>query len=156
MCPRLLLSLAVLLFLGGCGTGPTGGQQLGPPGGQGTGTATTGAASATASSTPGKGGCGPRSLVATVRQQPEPQCVRVGDVLYVTTETSTHQPWTLPTSSDDSILRCVARPLADGATTAICTALRRGNATVTATTAAFAGDPHGPPQSQWQLPVQIT
>jgi hypothetical protein len=79
----------------------------------------------------------------------------VGDVLSITTETSPQQPWTLPASSDESILRCAARPLTDGATTATCTALRHGKATVTATTTAFAGDPHGPPQSQWQLQIQI-
>ncbi|QKV80675.1 hypothetical protein [Amycolatopsis sp. Hca4] len=148
-----LLPLAVLLLLAGCGTSPPGGRQ---PDGQGTGTATTGTASATTSSTPGKPGCSPQSLVATVRQQPEPHCLRVGDILTITTETSPHQPWTLPASSDESILRCVAHPLADGATTATCTALRHGTAEVTTTTAAFAGDPHGPPQSQWQLRVEVT
>ncbi|MFF1612335.1 hypothetical protein ACFVYA_31555 [Amycolatopsis sp. NPDC058278] len=156
MYPRWLLSLTVLLLLGGCGTGPPAGEQPAPPGGQGTGTAASGSASASPSSSPGKGGCGPRSLVATVRQQPAPQCLAVGDVLHITTETSPQQPWSLPVSSDESVLQCEARPLTDGATTATCTARRRGNATVTTTTAAFAGDPHGPPQTQWEVRVQVT
>ncbi|MFG1645626.1 hypothetical protein ACGFMK_35550 [Amycolatopsis sp. NPDC049252] len=120
----MLLSLPLLLLLGGCGTGPPAGEQPTPPAGQGTGTA----ASGSPSSPPGKGGCGPRSLVATVRQQPAPQCLGVGDVLYITTESSPQQPWSLPVSSDESVLQCIARPLADGATTATCTARRRGAA----------------------------
>ncbi|WP_284740315.1 hypothetical protein [Amycolatopsis sp. RTGN1] len=155
MRPRLLLSVTVLLLLGGCGASPPAGEQPAPPGGEGTGTAASGSPSASPSSSPGTGGCGSRSLVATVRQQPAPQCLNVGDVLYVTTETSPQQPWSLPVSSDESVLQCLPRQLSDGATTATCTARQRGNATVTTTTAAFAGDPHGPPQTQWELHVQV-
>lgn len=154
MCPRLL-TLAVLLLLGACGAGPAAEQSPAPPNGHGTGTAATGSPSATTPSPSGKDRCGPHSLVATVRQQPAPHCLRVGDVLYITTETSPQQPWSLPASSDESVLQCIPRALTDGATTATCTAHRRGTATVTTTTAAFAGDPHGPPQTQWELHVTV-
>jgi hypothetical protein len=61
----------------------------------------------------------------------------------------------MPVSSDATVLRCVTRPLADGAVEATCTAQRPGTATVTTATGPFAGDPHGPPQATWQLSITV-
>lgn len=99
--------------------------------------------------------CGPQNLVATTQEQPTPICLTVGVSVHVTTQPSPHQPWSLPTSSDESVLHCSAQRLVDGAAAATCTALRAGTAIVSTGTVPFAGDPHGPPQSQWELHVTI-
>ena len=158
-------SWAVLVLAAGCGSAPPPGQPLPPSGGQGTGTATTGGPQPSTSTSPpppsssssptGSARCGARRVVASVREQPEPQCLQVGASLRISAEPSPRQPWSLPASSDESVLRCAARLLPDGAAAATCTAMRHGTATVTTSTAPFAGDPHGPPQTQWHLVVNV-
>ena len=157
-------SWAVLVLAAGCGSAPPPGQPLPPSGGQGTGTATTGGPQPSTSPPPppsssssptGSARCGARRVVASVREQPEPQCLQVGASLRISAEPSPRQPWSLPASSDESVLRCAARLLPDGAAAATCTAMRHGTATVTTSTAPFAGDPHGPPQTQWHLVVNV-
>lgn len=94
----------------------------------------------------------------TIRRggHPAPICLHPGDVLILNALPSPTQPWQPPTSSDATILRCDSRLLAEGALTATCHALGLGTVTVSTTTAAFAGDPHGPAQYTWTLTVQIT
>jgi hypothetical protein len=99
--------------------------------------------------------CGPITLTASQGVQPAPVCLRRGATLHITTEPSPHQPWSLPLSSDTSVLRCAAHRLPGGAAAATCTARRLGTATITTCTSAFAGDPHGPPQYLWQVQVTV-
>lgn len=88
--------------------------------------------------------------------QPAPICLHPGDLLTLGAQPSPTQPWQPPTSSAPATLRCDSRPLADGALTATCHALGLGTASVSTTTAAFAGDPHGPAQYTWTLTVHVT
>ena len=52
-------------------------------------------------------------------------------------------------------MTCVSTTHADGSVTASCRAKAGGVVTLTTTTAAFAGDPHGPPQALWRLDVTV-
>jgi len=57
---------------------------------------------------------------------------------------------------DRAVLDCMTTPVPDNGFTATCHAVRAGTVTLTTMTAPFAGDPHGPPQSVWQLTVRVT
>jgi hypothetical protein len=151
----------LLLTAAGCSSSPPSGQPS-TPAGRDTGAVST---SSTASPTTDTGstppsattdtGCGPHSVTARPYEQPAPQCLTIGASLHITTQPSPDQPWSPPTSSDESALHCTASQLADGAAEATCTAVHTGTVIVTITTSPFAGDPHGPPQAQWQLHVSI-
>ncbi len=99
------------------------------------------------------------SGVVTLRigqaEAPRPICVTVGSTLRITTEPSPLQPWAPLESTDTAVIRCQSYRSAEGAITGTCVAAHAGKATVSTTTAAFAGDPHGPPQFSWQLPVTV-
>jgi hypothetical protein len=99
--------------------------------------------------------CGSVTLVARTGERPAPVCLRRGATLRVVTEPSPRQPWSLPASSDRSMLRCVSRRRPEGAAVATCRARRAGTVTVATQTAPFAGDPHGPPEYLWQVTVTI-
>ncbi len=148
----LMTTLTFLLTLTGCGIPP--GQPAPSPSGHGTGTTVTTIGASTATPTPA-GRCGPRTLTATPSVPPAPQCLTVGDVLRIRMPDSPAEPWSWPVSSDASVLRCTARQLPQGAAEAICTGRRAGTATVATSTAPFAGDPHGPPPSQWQVTIAV-
>src|SRR5207248_4080863 len=110
------------LLLAGCGAGSTAG---GPPtsaaANQGSGAVTTTGGPASPPPATGDPSCGVRSVVVTAREQPAPLCVHAGASLRITTEPSPHQPWSMPASSDATVLRCIgSRVLADGAVEAVC------------------------------------
>jgi hypothetical protein len=156
MRPLFLLALAVPL-LAACGsTGadrPAGGAGSSPP-------ATSGGPRATPPDQPAPTptGCSRDPVTVTAHQgdRPEPVCLSQGSTLRVSTEASPLQPWTPVTSSDESVLRCTSRALPGGAIEATCAAVNAGTATVTTSTGPFAGDPHGPPQENWQLQITVT
>jgi hypothetical protein len=147
----MLWMTTLLLIAAGCG----GNRPAGPPStsaGPGTGTVITGSSPPSATTNTG---CGPHTVTAKPYEQPAPVCLTVGASLHITTQPSPNQPWDLPTSSDESVLACTASRFGDGAAEATCAAVHPGTALVTAATDPFAGDPHGPPQAQWQLHVTI-
>ncbi|MGW4528600.1 hypothetical protein [Amycolatopsis sp. NPDC004378] len=148
----LLTTLATLLALTGCGTPAE--QPATTSSGQGTGTTVATTHTTTTTPTPADR-CGPRTLTATPSTPPAAQCLTVGAVLRIQMPDSPAQPWSWPSSSDDSVLRCAARQLPQGAAEAVCSGRRAGTATVTTTTGPFAGDPHGPPQTPWQVTITV-
>jgi hypothetical protein len=93
----------------------------------------------------------------TIRHGTVPQPVRLptGASLRLSSEASVHQPWSALHSSDEAVLTCRSTAHPDGSISALCQALAPGQATLTTTTAPFAGDPHGPPQYQWRLVVTV-
>lgn len=97
----------------------------------------------------------PSTIAARIGERPAPVCLRVGQSLTISTAASPAQPWQPMTASDASVLACTSQPAEQGALTATCRALRPGTATVSTTTAPFAGDPHGPPQYIWTLTVHV-
>ncbi len=132
---------------------------------------------ATPSGEAGRGSASPASTVSPIPQQPGPAggscgaarrivvdpsapaqrvCLRVGEVLQLSTPASLHQPWQPFASSDAQVLECRPGNAAEGAAAATCTARRSGGATVSTATAAFTGDPHGPAQFAWWLAVDVT
>lgn len=102
-------------------------------------------------------GCPLKTITLTAKpgERPAPVCLHPGDTLTINTQPSPLQPWQAATSTDPTALGCTSQRQADGALTITCHALRPGNASVSTTTAAFSGDPHGPAQFTWTLNVQI-
>jgi hypothetical protein len=102
-------------------------------------------------------GCASAGRV-TVQTGTSPQaiCLSVGREVLLDAPASPHQPWQPFASSNPDVLVCTSAPTNDGGATANCRALRPGTASVTTTTAPFAGDPHGPPQYTWQLTVTVS
>ena len=148
--------------LEGCAAGATSSQSAGS--GQATGPVVSepliGAASSTTSSgTAGSPAPGPTCdpVGITIRQgtRPQPVCLPTGTDLRLSSEAATHQPWSVLHSSDEAVLTCRSTTHPDGSISALCHALAPGRATLTTTTAPFAGDRHGPPQYQWQLVVTV-
>jgi hypothetical protein len=88
--------------------------------------------------------------------QPGPICLHPGDAVTLNAQPSPLQPWQPPTSSDPDTLACTSQPLGNGALTATCHALRPGTATVSTTTAPFAGGPQGIPQWIRTLTIHVT
>jgi hypothetical protein len=86
--------------------------------------------------------------------QPGPICLHPGDAVTLNAQPSPLQPWQPPTSSDPDTLACTSQPLGNGALTATCHALRPGTATVSTTTAPFAGA-GGPLQYIWTLTIHV-
>lgn len=161
--PRTAAPLAALvLVLASCadiGTGPSARQDT-PAAGAGS---ASGAGLARPDHTPASApppsptGCRypTAPIAARAGSQPAPVCLTPGADLTVAAAQSPAQPWQPMTSSDPSVLSCTSQPQADGALTATCRARAAGTATVSATTAAFAGDPHGPTQYTWTLTVHV-
>jgi hypothetical protein len=159
----LLASCAGTASGSGSGSSPTGSSAQGGSGSGGSGSAQPAgtaradppAASDTASQ--GASGCLPAPAVITARtgEQPAPVCLRVGASLTITAQPSPAQPWQPMTTSNPAVLACTSRAADRGALTATCRALAPGTATISTTTAAFAGDPHGPPQYTWTLTVHV-
>ncbi len=110
-----------------------------------------------ATSSPDASGCyhDGTPITAQAGDQPAPICLHPGETLTITTQSSPAQPWLPMTTSDAAVVVCTSRPLANGALTATCHALQPGTATVSTTTAAFTGDPHGPPQYTWSLTIHV-
>ena len=109
---------------------------------------------------PGPGSSNPSSepateLTVSAGSTPPPQQLPVGGTLHLTSQPSPNQPWAAFASSDESVLRCESTQHSDGSVTGTCTALAVGAATVSTTTAPFAGDPHGPPQYIWRVDVTV-
>jgi hypothetical protein len=102
-------------------------------------------------------GCVGGSVELTVHpgDNPPPLCLRVGATLHITASSSPYQPWQPLTSSTTDIVGCDTTVGADGTVSAVCHARQTGTAVLTATTGAFSGDPHGPPQYRWQLTVRV-
>jgi hypothetical protein len=106
-------------------------------------------------STPGPT-CVPGPITIVKGSVPEPVCLAVGSRLHLTSEASARQPWSAVQSSDPGVLSCQSTTHADGSVTATCHSVSPGSATLTTTTAPFAGDRYGPPQFRWQLAVTVT
>jgi hypothetical protein len=164
---RHLLVLAVAVpLIASCGgpDQPAGGGSgsTGPPGSTGSPPVAGGSGSTGSTGTPGPAptGTGGRcadgtTITARVGAAPAAVCLTRGGSLLVRTEPSHLQPWAPLASSDESIVRCRSRRLADGAVEATCTAVGPGTATLSTSTAPFGGDPHGPPQDTWRLPITV-
>jgi hypothetical protein len=104
------------------------------------------------------GGCVSSTIVLEIdpRQPPPvPLCLRVGTQLRFSATSSPRQPWQPLASSAPTVLRCDSHPAVEGSIGGECTATNAGQSTLTTSTAAFAGDPHGPPQYQWTLEVTV-
>jgi hypothetical protein len=95
-------------------------------------------------------------VTARPGQDPGPVCLSAGQDLRLDTPSSTLQPWQPFTSSNPRVLDCKSTVDTDGAAHATCTAGQRGVAVVSTHTGPFSGDPHGPPQTSWQLTVTVT
>lgn len=155
--PRLLTLAGLAAALTACtpradGPAATSGGSATPPA---SATSST-SASAPASAPPPSSGCPDRvDLPIQEGPEPDPVCLAVHGTLHLASATSPWLPWGEVRSSDDTILRCATTPVADGAVTATCTALRPGTVTLTASTSRKPGGPVGPPQFQWQLTVTV-
>lgn len=103
-------------------------------------------------------GCAAGAVELEIRAQPGPRpalCLRTGAQLRFTAESSPRQPWQPLVSSAPSVLSCASHPAVEGSVAGVCTALAPGGTTLTTSTSAFAGDPHGPPQIAWTLTVTV-
>jgi hypothetical protein len=102
-------------------------------------------------------GCtSPGQVTARPGQDPGPVCLSGGRDLRLDTPSSTLQPWQPFTSSNPRVLDCKSTVDSNGAAHATCTAGQRGVAVVSTHTGPFSGDPHGPPQTSWQVSVTVT
>ena len=156
MISKLVPAAALLmLLLAACANGPNAGAAAGSTGSAGP--AGTGRPQPTSTPATEPASCpyDGRPIAIGRGAHPAPVCVHPGDVLTLTADPSPTQPWQPATSSDAAVLRCDSRQLADGALAVTCHAVAAGTVTVSTTTAAFAGDPHGPPQHTWTLTVQV-
>jgi hypothetical protein len=156
-----VLAVPLLAACAGTAAGPGGGSGSSPPASSGQprpGRSTPPPTPTPTSPPPAPGGCTRQPGPVTVRpgERPEPVCLAGEATLRIRTEPSPLQPWTPLTSSNESVLRCSSRPIGDGAVEATCTAGGPGTATVSTSTAPFAGDPHGPPQEIWELQIIVT
>jgi hypothetical protein len=84
-----------------------------------------------------------------------PLCLRTAATLHLTAQSSPHQPWQPLVSSGPGVLRCQSHPAADGSLTGTCVAVAPGSAALHTSTAPFPGDPHGPPQQDWNVTVTV-
>jgi hypothetical protein len=101
-------------------------------------------------------GCGSGERITIHQAQPpQPVCLPIGATLSIDAPASPLQPWQPFTTSNARLITCTTTVSRDGSATGTCRALRPGQATITTTTAAFSGDPHGPAQQLWQLAVTI-
>jgi hypothetical protein len=105
--------------------------------------------------TPGGACLAPGSLRITAGTVPEPVCLPINGSLRLTSDPSPHQPWGQLVSSNPKILSCTSEPGPQGTVSGVCTPHLPGTVTVSAMTAPFAGDPHGPPQFLWELRVTV-
>ena len=110
------------------------------------------------STTPSATSCQYGTVMLQIRSgpPPAPSCLRTGATLRLTADPSPAQPWQPLVSSNPTVLRCQSQPAAEGSIAGSCLAVSTGNATLRTSTAPFAGDPHGPPQYEWELAVTIT
>jgi hypothetical protein len=160
--PRPLSAIgcvSTLLWASACATGVSATRGSGAAGGS-AGPATTvgaGATSPSQSSPPVPQQCTPgvRRLTIDRAQPPTPICVRVGATLMIEAPASPLQPWQAFHTSNPALLSCDTQQSSDGAATTTCHARRQGNATLSTSTAAFSGDPHGPAQQLWLLAVTV-
>jgi hypothetical protein len=157
--PRLLTLAGLAAALTACtpradAPGPTSASPASSPSSSASSPASTGSSTPPPSGT--SGGC-PDRLELPIQEGPEPEpvCLAVHGTLHLASATSPWLPWGDVRSSDDTILRCATTPVADGAVTATCTALRPGTVTLIASTSRKPGGPVGPPQFQWQLTVTV-
>jgi hypothetical protein len=155
--------VAAVVAVAGCAAS-AGDQRATPSAGAGSASAAYSATPPPSPSTASSLACaGPdrvtvRTGQVTVRTGTSPPaiCLAVGRQVQLDAPPSPQQPWQPFTSSNPDLLACTSAPTKDGGAAATCHALQPGTATVTTTTAPFAGDPHGPPQYTWQLTVTIT
>ncbi len=164
---RALFVGGILLLLASCASTGSGsgsgvssstGENPGSVGSaQPAGTARPGSPSTSATPSSGASGCSdaPAAITARTGEQPAPVCMRVGATVTITAQPSPAQPWQPMTTSDAAVLACTSKAVDQGALIATCRALAPGTATVSTTTAPFAGDPHGPPQHMWTLTIQV-
>lgn len=110
---------------------------------------------ATGAPTGATGSCGSARVTVSPGAGAAPVCLRVGEQLVLDAPSSPTQPWQLFTSSDTQTVTCDSSQQPNGSATATCRAIHPGAATISTGTAPFAGDPHGPPQQQWQLTVTV-
>lgn len=99
--------------------------------------------------------CAPptRSITARAGELPSAICLHVGETIDISTERSPPQPWQAMISTDAATVECTSTNVAGGTVRAVCRARQPGTAIVSTTTAPFAGDPHGPPQTTWALTI---
>ena len=166
---RTLLVGGLLAMLAACAAaGSDAGAGAGVPSGARSSPSSLGSAAPAGTARPGPPGTStaplpvdplcspaPASITARFGEQPRPVCLRVGQHLTITTQPSPTQPWQSMTTSAAAVLECTSQLDDQGALTATCSALRPGTATVSTTTAPFAGDPHGPPQHTWTLTIHV-
>jgi hypothetical protein len=104
---------------------------------------------------PGGACVAPGSVRITAGVVPEPVCLPVNGSLRLTSDPSPHQPWGPLVSSNPKILSCTSETSAQGTVSGVCTPHLPGTVTVSAMTAPFAGDLHGPPQFRWELRINV-
>lgn len=153
-------TLLALLLLAGCATATTPGASATPtPSTGGAGSASPTKITVSTRPDPGpsspRGTCGLTTLTVAQASTPPPGCLHVGTDLHITSEPSPLQPWSAVDSSDPSVLRCASDRHPAGDVSATCHAAKPGIVTMSATTAPFAGDPHGPAQYRWQITITV-
>jgi hypothetical protein len=133
-----------------------------PPSGTTTGSTTaTSAGTSTPSTTTGPStsppaGCRSGAVAVEIHAAPpQRMCVLVGATIVVTAESSPRQPWQPLQTTDAGVLRCDSHPAVEGSIAGGCVALAAGSATLHTDTTPFAGDPHGPPQLEWELAITV-
>jgi hypothetical protein len=124
------------------------------------GTTTTPAAPSTTGDVAPSGmplaGCPSGTVTLDIDATPTaPLCLRTAATLHLTAQSSPHQPWQPLVSSGPGVLRCQSHPAADGSLTGTCVAVAPGSAALHTSTAPFPGDPHGPPQQDWNVTVTV-
>jgi len=150
--------MVVTLLLSGCARGPDTTGTAPTSGGSAAPAATTSPLPTTSTVTTMTPPCttGERQINVRLAEMPTPICIHVGDALVLKPPSApSAQPWPGFTTSDVNTLACTSMQLGDGSVSATCHAARAGEATVSAATAPFPSDPHGPLQGAWQLTVRV-
>lgn len=153
----LLLLAACASTAPGAASGPQSSSGSGSAAPAGTARPQPASSPPTTAPTASPGACPHDGTPITIRpgDQPAPVCLYPGGTLTLTAGPSPTQPWQPLTTTNPAILTCTTQPHPDGALTATCRALQPGTATVSTTTAAFSGDPHGPAQYIWTLTIEV-
>jgi hypothetical protein len=160
-CGRIAISAAVAALLGACSpvapsASPSPSQTTVAssiaPSASASPSAAASPSASTRSSRPS--GCDSQTILVSRASEPAPICLRTGQVVHLVAPPSL-QAWAVPESSDPRVASCTGTTQIDGSMAADCVAHRAGTATVSTHTAPYAGDPQGPPQYRWSLPITV-